>query len=190
MLPSKTARAIEEKTRKKRAYLMRQSERACALENRIELVMTQMTRNMGPPFVKPKRVGKLPRSYYTPKKRIIKEEPIVIPSKALLFLDAFTDETMGDVHLEGTEAIDILNSIEDNCIPFYFDHFLQLHDYFPIYDFQTKIQMREGSEESRFFYQDVVSDVIKGVKHWEARREKQMNEQIKKTWYLYVDKDM
>lgn len=150
--------------------------------------MEQLKKNMSKATVeKPRRVGKLPRSNLPKKPQKPKETKIKMPEKHKLFYNAFTDISTEKIEFEDEETAEILNSIEDTCIPFHFDHFLKLHDYYPIYDFKTQIEERDGPEEKRFSYKDVLEDVAKNLKKWMELREKSIAEHISKTWYLYID---
>lgn len=150
--------------------------------------MGQLKKNMSKSTVpRPRRTGKLPRSNLPKKMPKPKETKIKMPEKHRIFYNAFTDISTENIEFENEETAEIINSIEDTCIPFHFDHFLKLHDYYPIYDFKTQIEEREGAEEKRFSYKDVLKDVSKNLKKWMELREKSIAEHISKTWYLYID---
>lgn len=150
--------------------------------------MEQLKKNMSKSTLqKPRRVGKLPRSNLPKKPQKPKETKIKMPEKHKLFYNAFTDISTEKIEFEDEETTEIINSIENTCIPFHFDHFLKLHDYYPIYDFKTQIEERDGPEEKRFSYKDVLQDVATNLKKWMELREKSIAEHISKTWYLYID---
>lgn len=151
--------------------------------------MEQIKKNMSKPIPRPPRIGKLPRSNLPKKVPKPKETKVKMPEKHKIFYNAFTDISTELIEFEDEETAEIINSIEDTCIPFHFDHFLKLHDYYPIYDFKTEIEEREGAEEKRFSYKDVLENVSQNLKKWMKLREKLIAEHISKTWYLYIDKE-
>lgn len=174
--------------RNKRSYVARQSERAVALENRIQLTLVQLRKNLAPPYVRPKATTKerLPRSVL-PLKVIIKKEVIVeVTELDKLYYKAFTDHAVPQ-HMKFDNADDaaILRTLEANCIPFYFDVFLRQNNYFPVYDFKTEIEVREGSEFKLFKFEDVLDDVQTHLRMWQSEKQKRMDEHIKQTWHLY-----
>lgn len=182
-IPFDISKKAEIDVRKRRAFAFRQASRSCALESRINFVMSEMKRNMAPPFKKLKQKGKLPRSYIPQKQKKIKKISVELTDEMKLLYEAFTDDTIKDLEFDQKD----LNSLQDDCIQFYFDHFLKLHDYIPAYDFKTNIELLEGPEEKRFAYKDVLEDVFTSLKKWEKNQQKLLEYHIKKTWYLYVD---
>lgn len=177
--------------RTQRAFIARQSERAVALENRIQLTLVQLRKNLAPPYVRPKTKTKerLPRSVMQRKVRVPKEIKVEITELDKLYYKAFTDHTPPQ-HMKFDNADDaaILRTLEANCIPFYFDVFLRQNNYFPVYDFKTEIEMREGSEYSQFKFEDVLEDVQNNLRMWETQKQKRMDEQIRQTWHLYENR--
>lgn len=174
--------------RNKRSFVARQAERAVALENRIQLTLEQLRKNLAPPYIRPKPNAKerLPRSVLP--RKIIKKKEIKVEVTELdkLYYKAFTDHAVPQ-HMKFDNADDaaILRTLEANCIPFYFDVFLRQNNYFPVYDFKTEIELREGSEFGMFKFEDVLEDVQNNLRIWETEKQRRMDEQIRQTWHLY-----
>lgn len=179
----------ENDIRKKRKFIMCQSERALATENQTKCLLDGLIRNMQPPYRKIKRIGKLPRSTLPKREPKPPKPQSPLSMRVKLFYEAFTDMTVTDVSLDKEENIEILNSLQSNCIPFYYDHFLKLHNYIPIYDFKTDIECRDGAEEKKFKYLDLMAEVEDAMKNWERYKKIEEEHFIRKGWYLYVDKD-
>lgn len=102
-----------------------------------------------------------------------------------LLVRAFTNEDENVPHRHSAEDLEILRSLQSKCIPFHFDHFLRLHDYFPSYDFKTEIELRDGDEGKRFRYEDVLDDVYRLLDVWERKRKEQVDQDIRRTLQLY-----
>lgn len=168
---------------------MRQAKRACALELRTHTVIEQLKKNLAPPFKPPKRQGKLPRSYLHIPKKIIKIKTEKISDLNKLYYKAFTNKEPTEMENQNPNDIELLTKLQQNCIPFYFDHFLNLHDYYPSYDFKTKIELNEGQEIKRFLYTDVLDAVLNSLEFWEKRKKLNIQEHIYKTQFLYVEDD-
>lgn len=170
---------------------MRRAQRMCALEARLKSTVEQMKKNLAPPYKAPKRVGKLARSWLPkaappPKKQLVKMAEI-----DKLYYKAFT-ETDPEICLEYTKPSEMvgLKTLEANCIPFYFDYFLQNRGYFPVYDFRTDIEVAEGDEEEKFYYRDVLDDVLQNLKTWTEQKAALIQAHIVRTFELYkVDSD-
>lgn len=164
---------------------MRQSQRACATEERIKQSAEKLKLNLAPPCRPQRPPGKLPRSILPKPKRNVVVKRASASELEKLLIRAFTDENENVQHQHSAEDLELLRSLHSNCIPFHFDHFLRLHDYFPSYDFKTQIEMRDGDEAKRFRYDDVLDDVYRLVGNWERRRKEQVDEDIRKTLQLY-----
>lgn len=184
-IPSRIRIRAEQKVRIDRSFRQRQAERACATETRIRLTTEQLTKNLAPrplpPTVAPKRY----RSVLPVRKNVVIENPIQISDLDKLFYRAFSEDhqMVPLYHSEDDHAV--LRSLQSNCIPFYFDFFLKQHDYFPIYDFKTEIELTEGPESKHFHYEDVLDDVNQSLDVWERNRQKQIEKHVRQTWHLY-----
>lgn len=189
LIPKNIWTKTDNDIRKRRKFKMRQSENAIATENQTQFILSGFLRNMQPPFKKVKRIGKLPRSYQPKRKPAPQKPQSPLSLRVKLFYEAFTDMTVANVNLDDDENIKILNSLQSNCVPFYYDHFLKMRNYIPVYDFKTDIEIREGPEENRFKYQDVMPVVKHAMADWERYRKIEEDHFIRKGWYLYEDKD-
>lgn len=148
-----------------------------------------MRKNLAPPFVRPIKRSKPERSVLPKQVVKKKDKTIEITELDKLFYKAFTDhEAPQHVQFDNADDAAILRTLEANCIPFYFDVFLRQNNYFPIYDFKTEIELREGSEYKQFKFEDVLEDVQNNLRIWETAKQKRMDEQIKQTWHLYEER--
>lgn len=171
--------------RRRRAYDRKISRQAYQVEKRIEIEMKKVRHNLEPPFVKPKRVDKLPRFTIKnkPKKKVTKEKRVSEHTK--LFFRAFNDE--GDVtHLQDArDSIFVMDTIQEQIVPFYFDHFLKLNGYTPNYNFKTNIELRDGPEMSRVALHSVVPEILERLDKWEAGRKRIMEDNIQRNPKMY-----
>lgn len=170
----------------KRSFEMRRGKRMCALEMRLINITEQLKKNLAPPYKRPKRVGKLPRSELPKRKIIVKKDSKPMAELDKLYYKAFVSgDHLNDVVDEDPAEMEILKSLETNCIPYYFDHFLKCKGYFPVYDFKTDIETAEGIEEANFRYDDVLDDVLKNLNHWMTLKQDVIKKNILRTFYLY-----
>lgn len=179
------SRKIEAELRKTRAYMSKLSYQAYQTEKRIEMEMKKVRRNLEPPYQKPKRVGRLPRTYI--KKRIVKEVEQIKPvsEHTKFFFRAFHEE--GDVSqlLEARESLFVMDTIQEQIVPFYFDHFLKLNGYTPNYNFKTQTELRDGPEIDRLQVREVIPEVIQKLEKWEINRKRIMEENIQRNPKMY-----
>lgn len=186
-IPKAIRISAEKNVRKRRAFISRQAERACALELRIRLTTEQMKKNLEPPYQRPEGVVKRERRFLTKRKKIEHIEKVEISEVDKLFYKAFTEcESSKLQEFKSADDVAILKSLQDNCIPFYFDFFLKQHDYFPSYDFKTEIELREGPETNHFKYEDVLENVFEFLRQWEQHKQQQIEKHIRETWHLYI----
>lgn len=187
-IPKSIRQQAERTIRGKRAFYARQSERAVELENRIQQTLVQLRKNLAPPYRRPKDKPRERLARSVLPRKVIKKKEIKVEVTELdkLYYLAFTDHDVPQ-HMKFDNADDaaILRTLEANCIPFYFDVFLRQNNYFPVYDFKTEIELREGSEYKLFKFEDVLDDVQTNLRMWEAQKLKRMEEHIRQTWHLY-----
>lgn len=194
----------EYRVRNKNALLTRQAIRACDLNNRIQLNILQLRKSLAPPS-KPKPLGHpLPRSRlpvrrkalvppapqpddaFGPSSRRVRRPQTVLTDMDKLFYKAFTDQPPPPSGAQyRAEDAAMLRRLSDNCIPFYFDYFLQQHNYFPVYDFVTDIERLDGSEFDHFRYEDAVDQVHERLEHWQRDKQQRILEHVQQTWHLY-----
>lgn len=188
-IPHDVRVGVERKVRQRRALLNRQAVRACDLEARIKLTAKQMRKCLAPPHQKKPPTHPLARSHLEANVRPPKVVKIEITALDKLFYKAFTDKPAQHMSFQSADDAAILRALEANCIPFYFDFFLRQNNYFPSYDFQTEIELHEGSEFEHFHYEDVLDDVHEKLMQWEQNKQQRMDEHIQQTWHLYRSSD-
>ncbi|EDW28196.1 GL19072 [Drosophila persimilis] len=179
------ARQVEQSLRKKRRYLQKISAQAYQVERRIEMEMKKVRRNLEPPYKPPKREGRLPRLFL--KKRVVKQpvQKIVISENTKNFMRAFKDdgEVIGDSLTQ--DSLMVVDNMQEQIVPFYFDHFLKINGYTPNYNFKTNIELRDGPELARFKVKEVLPDVIIRLENWELMHKKIMEENIQRNPKMY-----
>ncbi|XP_060660244.1 uncharacterized protein LOC132794038 [Drosophila nasuta] len=178
------ARELELQFRKRRRYLEKLSAQAYQIERRIEMEMKKVRRNLEPPFKKPKRVGPLQRLHLRKRVKKIVKPPIVISENTRNFVRAFAED---GVVSEGfsQESVMVLDNLQEQIVPFYFDHFLKINGYTPNYNFKTNIELRDGPEINRFRIKEVIPDVLQKVEQWENMHKKIMEENIARNPKMY-----
>lgn len=177
-IPQKIHDQASKRVRKHRSFIRRQSVRAYELESRIHKTIEQLAKVMQPPKKPEKRMGKLKRYYLREKVMPVVEPVIIIPKSVRLFRKGFNADTVDD---------DITNLFDT---PFNFHHFLRVRGHLPMIDEHssnmiTQIERRDGPEESRFHYRDVVDNVLKRYKVLNRKLEQKRMDDIKKTAHLY-----
>ncbi|EDX15358.1 GD12025 [Drosophila simulans] len=75
--------------------------------------------------------------------------------------------------------------MQEQIVPFYFDHFLKLNGYTPNYNFRTNVDMRDGPEFSRLKVREVLPDVLARLENWETMHKKIMEENIQRNPKMY-----
>ncbi|XP_017855182.2 LOW QUALITY PROTEIN: uncharacterized protein LOC108608346 [Drosophila busckii] len=177
-------RELEATLRKRRRYYEKLSFQAYQVERRIDMEMKKVRRNLEPPYKKPKRVGPLQRLYL--KKRIIKQvkPPVQISENTRNFIRAFSES--GEVPDDfAQDSVLVLDNLQDQIVPFYFDHFLKINGYTPNYNFKTNVESRDGPEINRFQIREIIPDVLQKVEHWEQQHRKVMEENIQRNPKMY-----
>lgn len=166
---------------------MRRAKRMCALEKRLESITEQMKKNLAPPYKPPKREGKLPKSILPKRIIFVPKEMARLAEIDKLYYKAFTEHKFSECDDDYKDPADmkILKSLESNCIPYYFDYFLQRRGYFPAYDFKTEIEKTEGDETDNFRYRDVLDDVLRNLNSWIEQKKALIQSHLLQTVHLY-----
>lgn len=161
------------------------SKEAVLVEHRIEQEMKELHQNLAPPYKKPKREGKLTRS-------VIKKKTIKIPKKitrisnrTLFFYNAFHEEEPVTQLEMARASLNIMETIQESIVPFYFDHFLILNGYVPNYNFRTQVDARDGPEINRLKKRSIIPEVMSQLEKWEQIREKIKEDHINKHPEMY-----
>ncbi|XP_017013649.2 uncharacterized protein [Drosophila takahashii] len=177
-------RAVEATLRKGRRYREKLSHQAYQVERRIDMEMKKVRRNLEPPFKKPKREGPLPRLYL--KKRVIPEEKevLVISENTKNFVRAFREDGYTGDQITHTSLLTVDN-MQEQIVPFYFDHFLKINGYTPNYNFRTNVDLRDGPEFNRLKVREVLPDVLARLETWETMHKKIMEENIQRNPKMY-----
>ncbi|XP_041448395.1 uncharacterized protein LOC111074845 [Drosophila obscura] len=178
-------REVELSLRKKRRYLEKISAQAYQVERRIEMEMKKVKRNLEPPYKPPKREGKLPRLFF--KKRVVHVPvpKLVVSENTKNFMRAFKDD--GEVIADSLtqDSLLVVDNMQEQIVPFYFDHFLKIHGYTPNYNFKTNIELRDGPEVARLKIKEVIPDVLIRLENWELTHKKIMEENIQRNPKMY-----
>ncbi|XP_017106300.2 uncharacterized protein [Drosophila bipectinata] len=177
-------RAVEATLRKRRRYREKLSFQAYQVERRIDMEMKKVRRNLEPPYKKPKREGRLPRLFL--KKRVVPEEKevFVISEHTKNFVRAFREDGYTGDQVTHTSLLTVDN-MQEQIVPFYFDHFLKINGYTPNYNFRTNVDLRDGPEFSRLKIREVLPDVLARLEHWENMHKKVMEENIQRNPKMY-----
>ncbi|EDV59044.1 uncharacterized protein LOC6541727 [Drosophila erecta] len=177
-------RSVEATLRKRRRYREKLSYQAYQVERRIDMEMKKVRRNLEPPYQKPKREGRLPRLFL--KKKIIPEEKevLVISENTKNFVRAFREDGYTGDQITHTSLLTVDN-MQEQIVPFYFDHFLKINGYTPNYNFRTNVDMRDGPEFNRLKVREVLPDVLARLETWETMHKKIMEENIQRNPKMY-----
>ncbi|XP_037731827.1 uncharacterized protein LOC119562710, partial [Drosophila subpulchrella] len=177
-------RSVEATLRKGRRYREKLSYQAYQVERRIEMEMKKVRRNLEPPFKKPKREGRLPRLFL--KRRVIPEEReiLVISENTKNFVRAFREDGYTGDQITHTSLLTVDN-MQEQIVPFYFDHFLKINGYTPNYNFRTNVDLRDGPEFNRLKVREVLPDVLARLETWETMHKKIMEENIQRNPKMY-----
>ncbi|KAH8334171.1 hypothetical protein KR059_007135 [Drosophila kikkawai] len=176
-------RSLEATLRKERRYREKISAQAYQVERRIDMEMKKVRKNLEPPYKKPKREGRLPRLYL--KKRVVPEEKevIVISEHTKNFVRAFRED--GYTGDQITTSLLTADNMQEQIVPFYFDHFLKINGYTPNYNFRTNVDTRDGNEFNRLKVREVVPDVLLRLEMLEMSQKKIMEENIQRNPKMY-----
>ncbi|XP_017133296.1 uncharacterized protein LOC108149904 [Drosophila elegans] len=177
-------RSVEATLRKRRRYREKLSHQAFQVERRIDIEMKKVRRNLEPPYKKPKREGRLPRLYL--KKRVIPEEKevLVISENTKNFVRAFREDGYTGDQITHTSLLTVDN-MQEQIVPFYFDHFLKINGYTPNYNFRTNVDLRDGPEFNRLKVREVLPDVLARLETLEMMHKKTMEENIQRNPKMY-----
>ncbi|XP_016970956.1 uncharacterized protein LOC108038635 [Drosophila rhopaloa] len=177
-------RSVEATLRKQRRYREKLSYQAYQVERRIDMEMKKVRRNLEPPYKKPKREGRLPRLYL--KKRVIPEEKevLVISENTKNFVRAFREDGYTGDQITHTSLLTVDN-MQEQIVPFYFDHFLKINGYTPNYNFRTNVDLRDGPEFNRLKVREVLPDVLARLEMLETMHKKTMEENIQRNPKMY-----
>lgn len=181
------SQVVEVEHRKERAYLRKQSHQAFQIERRIEMEMRKVVRNLQPPFVKQRRVGRLPRLIIKKRDKTVPPPKKKISERTKFFFRAFHEdgEVMQSSHIhEGLAQVD---TMQEQIVPFYFDHFLKLNGYTPNYNFKTQVELRDGPEEDRIKISHLLPDILHRLENWEEKKKKIMEDHITQNPKMYID---
>lgn len=184
-IPVEESRRIEAQLRRRRAYDRKISRQAYLVEKRIESEMKKVRRNLEPPYVKPKRKGNLPRFIIKKKEKKISFKEQRVTEHTKFFFRAFHDE--GDVMQlhDARDSIGVMDTIQEQIVPFYFDHFLKLNGYTPNYNFKTNVELRDGPEASRVALRSLVPEILEKLDKWELVRKRIMDDNIQRNPRMY-----
>lgn len=180
---------IENQFRLRRSYLQKQSYQAYLIERRIDMEMKKVVKNLQPPFQKSKRPSKLPRYYLKKAIKPIVVEEKKITERAKFFFRAFHEDVgiLQETDDIKDSIIDIEDGVQEQIVPFYFDHFLKLNGYTPNYNFKTQIELRDGAEVERLQVKSVIPEVLERMEQWQELKRKVMEDNIAKNPKMYVD---
>ncbi|XP_075146288.1 uncharacterized protein LOC142220816 [Haematobia irritans] len=191
-IPMEDCTAIENKLRKRRNYRRKQSHHACHVEKRIEQEMQKVVRNLEPPPTleerKSKRPKKLQRLYLRKRTKAPSICEKKISERAKFFFEAFHEDG-ADITKpsEIRDSIAQVDAIQEQIVPFYFDHFLKLNGYTPDYNFKTQIELRDGPELDRLKIRSVIPEIQQRMLQWEAMKKKIMEDHIAQNPNMYVN---
>lgn len=183
----KTSQVVEIEYRKERAYLRKQSHQAFQIERRIEMEMRKVVKNLEPPYVKQRRTGRLPRLLIKKRDKTVPPPEKKISERTKFFFRAFheDDAVMQTSHLhEGLAQVD---TMQEQIVPFYFDHFLKLNGYTPNYNFKTQVEQRDGPEEDRIKIRNLLPDILHRLQMWDEKKKKIMEDNIAQNPKMYID---
>uniref|UniRef100_A0A1A9WDH9 Uncharacterized protein n=1 Tax=Glossina brevipalpis TaxID=37001 RepID=A0A1A9WDH9_9MUSC len=186
-IPMDVSRKIEHSLRADRAYREKQSYQAYHIERRIESEMKNVVKNLQPPYKRPQRTGKLPRYIIKKRHKIVEAPKPKISERTKFFFRAFHEEDEVMQITDIRESIAHVDNIQQQIVPFYFDHFLKLNGYTPNYNFNTQVELRDGPEVNRLAVSSLIPDVMLRLEQWEKKRRRIMEEHIAGNPKMYVD---
>ncbi|XP_058814718.1 uncharacterized protein LOC131678527 [Topomyia yanbarensis] len=167
-IPPKLLHSVEKKVRFQRKQKLRAAQRAAELDHRHNLVAIQLQRSLAPPYVRPPRTGKLPRSRLKKKPVPVVVVPPVVTKLDKIFCTAFGENvTMTSAERRNLE----MDMTFRNYCAIQYDHFLRTLGYEPEYDFETEVQLRDGPEIDRFKRIELVPKVMQRMAKWDALQE-------------------
>uniref|UniRef100_A0A1B0AD58 Uncharacterized protein n=1 Tax=Glossina pallidipes TaxID=7398 RepID=A0A1B0AD58_GLOPL len=186
-IPMNVSRKIEQSLRANRAYREKLSYQAYHIERRIESQMKNVVKNLQPPYKKPKRTGKLPRYIVKKRHKVVEAPKPKISERTKFFFRAFHEEDEIMQITDVRESIARVDNIQQQIVPFYFDHFLKLNGYTPNYNFTTQVELRDGPEANRLAVGALIPEVMIKLEQWEKKKKITMEEHIAGNPKMYVD---
>ncbi|XP_055595080.1 uncharacterized protein LOC129745768 [Uranotaenia lowii] len=162
--PPELLETVEKRVRKRNALKWKKARKAAEEDRRNQMIEIQLKRALAPPYIKPPRKGKLPRSRL--KKKIIPE--VIIPPKVTklekIFALGFGKQAKMTESEQTTLAVDLMFQ---NYCTVQFDQFLRTLGYEPDYDFVPRVQQRDGPETNFIHRKEMIPLVMHRVKKWE-----------------------
>uniref|UniRef100_A0A1B0GCN8 Uncharacterized protein n=1 Tax=Glossina morsitans morsitans TaxID=37546 RepID=A0A1B0GCN8_GLOMM len=186
-IPMDASRKLEQTLRANRAYREKLSYQAYHIERRIESQMKNVVKNLQPPYKKPKRTGKLPRYIVKKRHKVVDAPKPKISERTKFFFRAFHEEDEIMQITDVRESIARVDNIQQQIVPFYFDHFLKLNGYTPNYNFTTQVELRDGPETNRLAVGTLIPEVLIKLEQWEKKKKTTMEEHIAGNPKMYVD---
>ncbi|XP_021710431.1 uncharacterized protein LOC110679586 [Aedes aegypti] len=168
-IPSEVIQFVEKRVRFAHMRKMKAAERAAEEDHRHKLLAIQLKRSLAPPYVKPPRKGKLPRSRL---KKKPPPKPISPPKETKLdriFKLGFGEHaTLSDTERKNLE----IDLVYGNFCSVRFEQYLRSIGYEPEYDFVSMVEQRDGPETKFMKRKELIPLVLSRVKRWEAYQEK------------------
>lgn len=181
-IPARIQKVAAKEVRCRRAFMRKEALNAYELECRLARTLQRLKKTFEPP-TKPAKAPT--KRYHLRPKAIVHEQPVVIVPKSIQLLR----KAFGDAFEQSAaDSVDVLQQFESLCVPFYFDHFLELRGHKPQVTQRTRIEMRDGAEERRFKYHDVMADTMKRFTLLDARLQQKRKQDIEKLAHLYEGK--
>ncbi|XP_065084153.1 uncharacterized protein LOC135706465 [Ochlerotatus camptorhynchus] len=176
-IPPKFIKSADRQVRFEHKHMMNEARRAAKEDHRQRQMAIQLKRCLAPPYVRPPRTGKLPRSR-------LKKKPapeVVVPSTETKFDRIFRlgfgeHAIMTEAERRGMQV----NSIYQNYSSVQFDHFLRSIGYEPVYDFVSKVEERDGPETNFFQRKELIPHVLRRMKRYDEYQEKLKQKMFKR----------
>lgn len=183
----KLSQAVEVQYRRRMAYLRKQSFQAFQIEKRIDMEMRKVVRNLEPPYVKPRRIGRLPRLLIKKRDKTVPPPEKKISERTKFFFRAFHEDGEAMHAFDVREGLAQIDTMQEQIVPFYFDHFLKLNGYTPNYNFKTHVEQRDGPEVDRIKITALLPEVMQRLENWEEKKKKTMEDHITQNPKMYID---
>uniref|UniRef100_A0A182K3N2 Uncharacterized protein n=1 Tax=Anopheles christyi TaxID=43041 RepID=A0A182K3N2_9DIPT len=163
-MPAPLLHSIEQQVRFRRRRRNILAVRAAEEEHRISQLAVQLRRGLAPPYQKPDRKVKPPRSRLRRK-----EQPVVVVKPHVPKLDQIFRLAFGEAATMTPEErrnfeIDM---IYQNYCSVQFDHFLRAIGYEPDYGMVSRVEQRDGPEQNFFKRKELIPRVLKKLQHWQ-----------------------
>ncbi|XP_029713733.2 uncharacterized protein LOC115257893 [Aedes albopictus] len=168
-IPPELIKSSEKRVRFVHMRKIKAAQRAAEEDHRHKLLAIQLKRSLAPPYVKPPRKGKLPRSRLK-----MKPEPeVIIPSTETkldrIFKLGFGEHAkLSDVERKNLE----IDMVYGNFCSVRFEQYLRSIGYEPEYDFVSMVEQRDGPETRFFKRKELIPLVLTRLKRWENYQEK------------------